>query len=171
MNESKRHSYFLLSLTFIFLLTVGQPATTHAQIPAGVVNTQNPKDLSLSPQETLKQFSVPDGFNVTLFAGEPHVAQPIAFTFDDRGRLWVAECFSHPKWKPTGNDRILIFEDTNGDGEFDKRTVFYDKANYLTGLVVGHGGVWVCNVPNLMFIPDRDGDDIPDGEPEIVLDG
>src|SRR5262249_38692382 len=94
--------------------------------------------------------------------------------FDDRGRLWVAECYSYPTWQKTGNegkDRILIFEDKDGDGRFDTCKVFYDKAVDVSGIEVGFGGVWLCSTPNLVFIPDRNGDDIPDGPPEIVLDG
>ncbi|MCH7728804.1 MAG: alpha-glucan family phosphorylase [Planctomycetes bacterium] len=137
-------------------------------LPEGIKNTQNPKDISLTPAESLKRITVGQGFHVTLFAGEPDVAQPIAMTFDDRGRLWVVENFSHPRWKPTGKDRIVIFEDTNHDGKFDKRKVFYDKGNYLTGIALGFGGVWICNVPNLMFIPDKNRDDVPDGDPITV---
>jgi putative membrane-bound dehydrogenase-like protein len=124
-----------------------------------------------SPAETVKGLIVPPGFSVTLFAGEPDLTQPIGFCFDDRGRLWVAENESYPNWKPDGHDRIVIYEDTDGDGHFDKRTVFYDKLNYLTGLEVGFGGVWVVSAPNLLFIPDKDGDDVPDGPPQVLLEG
>ncbi|MCH9022605.1 MAG: hypothetical protein IID32_07550 [Planctomycetes bacterium] len=113
----------------------------------------------------------PDGFNVTLFAGEPDVKQPIAIALDDRGRLWVAECYSYPNWSPTGNDRILIFEDTDHDGTFDTKKVFWDKGNYLTGFQLGFGGVWVASCPNLLFIPDKNQDDVPDGPPQVMLDG
>ena len=140
-------------------------------LPANVQNSQNPQDRPVTPLKSLAAIGVPEGFQVTLFAAEPTVAQPIAMTFDDRGRLWVAECFSHPVWKPTGGDRISILEDFDGDGRYDRRKIFWDQGNYLTGLAFGHGGVWICNTPNLMFIPDRDGDDQPDGEPVIVLDG
>jgi putative membrane-bound dehydrogenase-like protein len=68
-------------------------------------------------------------------------------------------------------DSILIFEDTDGDGKADKRTVFYDKLTFASGIAVGFGGVWVGAPPNLLFIPDRNHDDRPDGEPEKVLDG
>ncbi|MFP6618137.1 MAG: PVC-type heme-binding CxxCH protein, partial [Pirellulaceae bacterium] len=141
-------------------------------LPAGVKNSQNPADISLSPQQSLKRITVPDGFHVTLFAGEPDLRRPIAFDFDDRGRLWVVENYAHPKWnKENATDRILVFEDTNHDGEFDQRTVFWDKGRYLTGIAVGHGGVWIANTPELSFIPDRDGNDIPDAEPIVMLDG
>ncbi|MFT7644149.1 MAG: putative membrane-bound dehydrogenase-like protein [Pirellulaceae bacterium] len=149
--------------------TSGEDATLG--LPHGVTNSQNPKDVPLTPQQSLAKISVPAGFRVTLFAGEPHIAQPIAFTFDDRGRLWVAQCFSHPKWQPTGKDRILIFEDTDNDGQFDTRKVFWDQGNYISALQWGHGGVWVGNSPNLLFIPDADRDDQPDGPPQKLLDG
>ena len=114
---------------------------------------------------------VPHGFKVTLFAGEPDVQQPIGFCIDDRSRLWVAEAYNYPVHGTGSGDRIIILEDTDGDGSHDKRTVFYDKLNYVTGIEFGFGGVWVMSPPNFYFIPDRDGDDVPDGEPQILLDG
>jgi putative membrane-bound dehydrogenase-like protein len=132
------------------------------------------QDKPFPPAEAASHMTVPAGFKVTLFAGEPDLVQPIAFTFDDRGRLWVAECLSYPNWLPEGaegRDRILIFEDRAGNGHFDTCKVFSDKLANVTGLEVGFGGVWVCAVPNLLFIPDRDHDDKPDGPPEVVLDG
>src|ERR1700710_251578 len=130
------------------------------------------EDAPLSPADTVKALKVPPGFSVSLFAGEPDLVQPIGFCFDDRGRLWVAENLSYPNWKADGvGDRIVILEDTDGDGRFDKRTVFYDKLNYVTGLEVGFGGVWVVSAPSLLFIPDKDGDDKPDGPPVVLLDG
>ena len=117
--------------------------------------------------------TVPPGFKVTLFAGEPDVVQPIAMAIDDRGRLWVAEAYSYPMRVPDdeAKDRILIFEDTDGDGRFDTRKVFADNLNLVSGLEVGFGGVWVGAAPHFLFIPDRDGDDRPDGPPEVLLDG
>ena len=141
-------------------------------LPRGVVNTQDPDDVSLTPQESLARITVPDGFHVTLFAGEPDVRRPIAFDFDDRGRLWVVENYSHPEWKTdNATDRIIILEDTDHDGQFDERTIFWDQGRYLTGIAFGHGGVWIANTPELSFIPDRDRDDKPDSEPVVVLDG
>src|SRR5438270_939374 len=105
------------------------------------------QDRPLPPAAAAKAMTLPPGFAATLFAGEPDVVQPIAFAFDDRGRLWVAECYSYPKWHKDprdGKDRILIFEDTDGDGKFDKRTVFHDKLSNVSGIQLGFGGVWVC---------------------------
>jgi putative membrane-bound dehydrogenase-like protein len=143
--------------------------------PVGVRNTQKPEDTPLAPEEALRRISVPEGFHVTLFAGEPDVAQPISMSWDERGRLWVAECYSYEKssgpWKSPVHDRILIFEDTNGDGRFNTRKVFWDQAKNLTSVLPGFGGVWACSTPELIFLPDRDRDDIPDGEPVVLLDG
>ncbi|MEO6807563.1 MAG: PVC-type heme-binding CxxCH protein [Isosphaeraceae bacterium] len=127
----------------------------------------------LDPDAAAKAMTVPDGFAVTLFAGEPDVVQPIAFTIDDRDRLWVAEAYSYPRRVPDdqAKDRILIFEDTDGDGRFDSRKVFIDTLNLVSGLEVGFGGVWVGAAPELLFIPDRDLDDVPDGKPIVKLDG
>ncbi|HVX11184.1 MAG TPA: PVC-type heme-binding CxxCH protein [Pirellulales bacterium] len=127
----------------------------------------------LNPEEAAKAMTVPEGFRVTLFAGEPDVVQPIAQAIDDRGRLWVAEAYSYPQRVPAeqARDRILIFADEDGDGRFDSRKVFMEKLNLVSGLEIGFGGVWVGMAPHFMFIPDRDGDDVPDGEPEILLDG
>src|SRR5438067_467444 len=127
----------------------------------------------LPPSEAAQHMTLPEGFQATLFAGEPDVRQPIAFTFDDRGRLWVVECYSYPKWLTSGQgkDRLLIFEDKKGTGHFDSCKVFWDKGTNISGIQVGFGGVWVCAIPNLLFIPDRNGDDVPDGPPEVLLDG
>ena len=127
--------------------------------------------MPLSPEEAARTMTVPDGFRVTLFAGEPAVKQPIGFCIDDRGRLWVAEANNYPDKKAGRNDRIVILEDTDGDGRHDKRTVFYDKLEYVSGVEVGFGGVWVMSIPNFYFIPDKDGDGVPDGPPVVLLDG
>lgn len=125
----------------------------------------------LAPEEAARTMQVPEGFNVTLFAGEPDLTQPIGFCIDDRGRLWVAEAKNYPDKKAGKNDRILVFEDSDGDGRHDKRIVFYDKLEYVSGIEVGFGGVWVMSIPNFYFIPDEDYDGVPDGEPKVLLDG
>jgi putative membrane-bound dehydrogenase-like protein len=127
----------------------------------------------LGPEDAARAMTVPPGFKVTLFAGEPDVVQPIAMAIDDRGRLWIAEAYSYPRRVPQSQarDRILIFEDSDGDGRFDSRKVFADRLNLVSGLEVGFGGVWVGAAPEFYFIPDRDGDDRPDGPPQVLSDG
>jgi putative membrane-bound dehydrogenase-like protein len=145
--------------TIFFLLLFTAPLFADAPIPTS---------------QSAQKCTVPPGFQVTLFAGEPDVVQPIAFTFDAKGRMWVVENFSYPGWADqnnVGKDRIIILEDTNGDGKFDRKKIFYDKAANTSAIEVGHGGVWLGSTPNLVFIPDRDGDDKPDGPAEIKLDG
>jgi putative membrane-bound dehydrogenase-like protein len=136
-------------------------------------NTQAAGEHPLPPAEAAGRLSVPEGFQVTLAAAEPDVRQPIAIAFDDRGRLWVAESYSYngSKFTDEPHDRILIFEDTTGDGVLDRRTVFREGLTRLTGLQLGFGGVWITTPPTLSFIPDRNHDDSPDGEPITHLDG
>jgi len=127
-----------------------------------------------SPEEAAQRMTLPPGFKATLFAGEPDVVQPIAFAIDDRGRLWVAEAYTYPMRAKAGEgrDRILVFEDTDGDGKFNRRTVFMEKLNLVSGIEVGFGGVWVGAAPDFMFIPIADGDEPkPAGPPQILLDG
>ena len=116
---------------------------------------------------------LPAGFRVDVCASEPDVMQPIAMALDHRGRVWIAEAFEYPRRADgeAGQDRILIFEDTDGDNHFDRRTVFAEGLNLVSGLEVGFGGVWVGAAPYLLFIPDADADDRPDGPPVKLLDG
>ena len=127
----------------------------------------------LSGEEAARAMRVPAGFSVTLAASEPDVVRPIAFTLDDRGRLWVAEAHTYPVRAADGKgrDRILILEDTNGDGRLDSRKVFIENLNLVSGLELGFGGVWVGAAPNLLFIPVEQGTDRPAGPPQVLLDG
>jgi putative membrane-bound dehydrogenase-like protein len=137
------------------------------------INPGFAQDRPLPPGDAAQHMTLPPGFRATLFAGEPDVRQPIAFTFDDQGRLWVVECYSYPNWltRGQGHDRILIFEDKNGTGHFDSCKVFWDKGTNISGIQLGFGGVWVCAIPNFLFIPVRDGADAPAGPPRVLLDG
>ena len=135
------------------------------------VNTQAAGDAPPAAADLVRGITVPDGFRVELFAAEPDVSQPIAITTDARGRLWVVENYSYPEWRTEGTDRVLVFEDNDGDGRFDSRKVFLDGGRNLTGIALGHGGVWLTSPPELLFVPDRDRDDLPDGPAEPILDG
>lgn len=141
------------------------------QRPSGPPSPDVYKFAGLPPEKAAQVMTVPEGFDVKLFAGEPDVVQPIAMCLDDRGRVWVAEAYSYPIRRPEkeAKDRILIFEDTDGDGKFDKRTVFMEGLNLVSGLEVGFGGVWIGAAPNFLFVPMKD--DKPAGPPQILLDG
>jgi len=142
--------------------------------PAGSLTAADAyKYAGLPPEKAAAAMTVPEGFEVQLFAGEPDVRQPIAFCLDDRGRLWVAEAYSYPirRSEKEAKDRILIFEDSDGDGKFDKRTIFMEGLNLVSGLEVGFGGVWIGAAPYLMFVPVKPGEDKPAGKPQILLDG
>src|ERR1044071_8909907 len=124
-------------------------------------------------EETLTRMYLPEGFRAELVAAEPDIQQPVAFAFDERGRIWVAEAYSYPTRRPPGQglDKIVILEDRDGDGRFETRKVFAEGLNLVSGIEVGHGGVWLGAAPELLFIPDRNHDDVPDGPPEVLLDG
>jgi len=153
-----------------------RPAFPNEIVPSDV-STLPPMDVlpyaGLSGEEAAKAMTLPEGFKVTLAASEPDVVRPIAFTLDDRGRLWVAEAHTYPvrASEGQGKDRILILEDTNGDGRLDSRKVFVENLNLVSGIEVGFGGVWVGAAPYLMFIPIAEGTDRPAGPPQILLDG
>lgn len=129
----------------------------------------------LGPEEALARTKVPEGFAVDLIAAEPDVTQPIAMCFDARGRIWLLEGHTYPERAEgdhlAGKDRIVILEDGDADGTFESRKVFAENLNLASGIEVGFGGVYVGAAPYFLFYPDADGDDQPDGEPEILLDG
>lgn len=128
-----------------------------------------------SPQESLAKLELPPGFQATVFAAEPDVQNPIAMAWDARGRLWIAENYTYAESSKRFDlhlrDRILIFEDTDHDGRFDKRQVFTDDVQQLTSVEVGEGGVWAMCPPQLLFFPDRNKDGVPEGPAEVALDG
>jgi putative membrane-bound dehydrogenase-like protein len=136
------------------------------------------KDAAAMPMpaaEAAATMDVPAGFRVGVFAAEPDVQNPIAMSWDSRGRLWIAENHTYAerpiKMDARLRDRVLIFADRDGDGVSDERKVFLDDLQQLTSVEVGLGGVWLLCPPRLLFVPDRNGDDIPDGPAKVMLDG
>jgi putative membrane-bound dehydrogenase-like protein len=148
------------------------------------------------PDEAARRMALPEGFAAQVFASEPDIRQPVATCFDERGRLWVIEYLQYPNpaglkpvrvdvylrteydrvpepppHGPRGLDRVKILEDTDGDGRADKITTFVEGLNLASGLAVGHGGLFVAQAPYLLFYPDRNRDDRPDGDPEVLLKG
>ena len=140
-------------------------------------NTERASNKVMSAEAAAAGIRMPPDFHATSFASEPAVQQPISMTTDSRGRLWVVENYTYGQGRFLNvgldklRDRILILEDTDNDGRHDKRTVFWDGGQKLTSIVLGRGGIWVLALPELLFIPDANGDDVPDGEPEVILDG
>jgi putative membrane-bound dehydrogenase-like protein len=127
----------------------------------------------LSGIDAAKAMTPPKGFKISLAAAEPDIVRPISFTIDSRGRLWVVEGHTYPvrAAEGQGRDKILIFEDTNGDGTLDKRKVFAEGLNLVSGIEVGMGGVWLGAAPYLLFIPIDAKNDKPAGPPQKLLDG
>lgn len=150
----------------------------------------------LTPAQAVARMTLPPGFRVEVEASEPEIRQPVAACYDERGRLWVIEYLQYPvpaglkpvtvdvylrteydrvpeppPRGPRGADRIKILEDTDGDGRLDKVTTFVEGLNLASGLAVGHDGLFVAQAPYLLFYPDRNRDDVPDGDPEVLLTG
>lgn len=137
-------------------------------------NFKNPVNI-LPPEEAIKKFTLAEGYEVNLFASEvefPDLENPVNFTFDAKGRLWVATMPSYPQYQPPNkpDDKLLIFEDTDGDGKADKQSVFADGLHLPTGFEVGDGGAYVAQEPNLVHLVDTDGDDKAD-QRNIVMGG
>jgi putative heme-binding domain-containing protein len=121
--------------------------------------------------EAVKAMTVPPGFTVEIVAAEPDIVNPVAMTFDERGRAWITESLEYPRRRAgPGRDRIKVLEDSDGDGRADRITVFADGLNIPSGIAVGHGGVWVANSPDILFLQDRDGDGKADFR-EVVATG
>ncbi len=138
-------------------------------LAAGTQLTEGPQAMASTPAlpaaEAQKRFTVPAGFEVRLFAAEPQIVNPVAMTWDERGRLWVVELYQYPKKAPPGEkgkDRIKILEDTDNDGRADKVTMFADGLNLATGIARYRGGVLVGQAPDLLYLEDTNGDDIAD---------
>jgi putative membrane-bound dehydrogenase-like protein len=130
----------------------------------------------LTPADAVAAMTLANGFAVNTWAAEPTIAQPMAFAWDDRGRLWVAENHDYETrgrgFSNAGTSRIVILEDTNQDGVADRRTIFMEGIVFPSALAVGFDGVFVGAPPNLLFVPDRDRDDKADvAEIEVRLTG
>lgn len=164
--------------------------------PFATVIRREAQQEALTPRQSMDHFKVPDDLQVDLVLAEPLVSQPLFMNFDERGRLWVMQYLQYPEpaglkllskdqfWRAVydkmpeppplgmkGKDKITIHEDTDGDGVYDKHKTFIDGLNIATSFVQGRGGLWVLNPPYLLFYPDKDGDDVPDGDPEVHLSG
>ncbi|QDV48220.1 PVC-type heme-binding CxxCH protein [Gimesia fumaroli] len=183
-------------LFLLATITLTLPLMIIAQAAPPVPPPKNTGGEFFSPADSLKQFTVPDDLKIEQVLAEPYVKQPIFQNFDERGRMWVINYLQYPypeglrilskdkhhrsvydkvplppPHHEKGADKITIHEDTNGDGKYDKLKTFVDGLNIASSFVKGRGGVWVLNPPYLLFYPDQDNDDVPDGDPVVHLEG
>jgi putative heme-binding domain-containing protein len=173
--------------------TQGQTGTGLGAPAAGQAPRQTEP---LSPSESAARFKVVDDLQIDQVRTEPEVRQPVFLNFDERGRMWVVEYLQYPFpaglkmlshdsfWRAVydkvppppphqfvGADKIRIYEDVDGSGRFTRSKTFVEGLNITTAVTKGRGGVWVLNPPYLLFYPDKNNDDIPDGDPEVKLSG
>ncbi|YCM42846.1 PVC-type heme-binding CxxCH protein [Verrucomicrobiaceae bacterium 227] len=158
------------------LLALAFLTTAHADDFPEIYNSE--KDQSAnppSPKEAAASFQVPEGFQTTVFAAEPDVQNPIAMAWDHKGRMWVAENYTYAerskRFDLNLRDRLIILEDKDHDGHAETRKVFADNLQMLTSIETTPDGIYVTCPPQLLFIPDKNHDDIPDSEPQVILDG
>ena len=167
-----------------------------AQVVLDSLKRLNPDDRPRSPAESLGRMDIPDDLTLELAVGEPAVRQPLSMKWDALGRLWVLQYLQYPdpaglkmvsrdkylravydKVPPPpphhfpGRDKVTIHEDTNGDGRYDQHKTFVEGLSLATSFAIGRGGVFVLNPPYLLFYPDRDRDDVPDSDPQVLLEG
>src|SRR5262245_24884303 len=163
-------------------LLLGFPVAAHSQ--------------GFKPDEALQRMQLPDGFTAKLVACEPMIRQPLSVSFDEKGRMWVLQYLQYPNpaglkpvkqdqylrtvWDrvpeppphgPKGADRITILTEPDANGRYQKSRDFVTGLNLATGFCIGHGGVYVVQPPYLLFYPDKDGDEVPDADPEVLLKG
>ena len=124
--------------------------------------------------EQQKMFKLADGYEIQLVASEeqfPELANPVSLNFDNKGRLWVTTMQSYPHWQPKTklNDKVIILEDEDGDGDADKCTVFAEGLHQPTGFEIGHGGAYVAEQPDIIFLKDTDGDDVADVRERVLF--
>ncbi|MFN9437855.1 MAG: PVC-type heme-binding CxxCH protein [Planctomycetota bacterium] len=159
-----------VALATLFLSgAIGFVNGAHAQEEFIPRRQSKPPGPPLSPAEALAKMQVPEGFRVELVASEPDILNPVAMAYDDAGRIYVTESFEYPRQEAgPGRDRIKILEDTDRDGRVDRVKIFAEGLNIPSGIAVGHGGVWVANAPDILFLEDTNGDDVADKSTVIV---
>ena len=175
---SRPHSINIYALGVLWAFVFGtfvSPTRADDDFPT-IVNNEADTDAEPMPaSESAATMRLPSGFQAKVFASEPQVQNPIAMAWDTAGRLWVAENYTYSDrsqhFDLSMRDRVITLRDTDGDGHADERHVFTDKVQMLTSVEVGHGGVWLMCPPQLLFIPDRDANGVPDGPPQVMLDG
>ena len=141
-----------------------------------IAQEEGKKEKFLNPQEAVDNMTIKDGYNVNAWASEPMITQPMAFCWDDKGRLWIAENRDYETRRTgfanDGNSRILILEDTDGDGKADDIKVYLEGIPFPSAIAVGFDGLFLGAPPHLLFVPDKDQDDVGEmDDVEILLTG
>jgi putative membrane-bound dehydrogenase-like protein len=166
---------FMLFAPLVFIILFAGDRGPAAQQPKKEViphGQSEPPGPPLSPAEAIKKMQVPPGFHVELVAAEPDIVNPVAMTFDEKGRIWITESIEYPRHSAgPGKDRVKLLESTKGDGKYDKVTTVIEGLNIPSGIAVGHGGVWVANSPDILFYPFEDRDAPKLGKPQLVVTG
>ena len=164
-----KNPIFPLSLVLFTLLIYACTPEKKALPALSYTGTEPRVQVPLSPEESQQHIQLPEGFTASLFASEPEIINPIAFTWDERGRLWVVQSqdYPHELENEVGGDRITICEDTDGDGKADKFTDFATKQSLTTGLIKVKGGLIVAQAPEMFFLEDTDGDDKMDKQTKM----
>ena len=174
MPSARLFSSFMIALALALVAAEPMDKAAVGTFPQPT-NSEKAPHAALPPAESIRQLQLPEGFKATVFAAEPDIQQPIAFTFDARGRLWVAEGYTYAdqalNYDLKLKDRILIFEDADNNGVYDTRKVFWEGAQRLTGLEIGFDGVYALTLPELIYLPDLNHDDKPDSAGVVLLDG
>ena len=139
-------SFVVAGSLLVAALLVAAPAAAQSAPKAKAQVIPHHQDLppgpALSPQEAIAKMTVPEGFTVELVASEPEIVNPVAMTFDERGRIWITESLEYPRKQPgAGRDRIKVLEDTDGDGKADKFSIFAEGLNIPSGIAVGEKAV------------------------------
>ncbi len=170
--------------------------TRYVLCTAAIVAGGSALGQGFTPEEAVKRMQLPPGFTAKIVACEPMIRQPISIEFDNRGRLWVLQYLQYPNpaglkavkqdeylrtvWDrvpepppkgPKGADRITICYDPDENGRYRKSKDFVSGLNLATGFCIGQGGVYVVQPPYLLFYPDKNNDDVPDGDPEVLVSG
>jgi putative membrane-bound dehydrogenase-like protein len=166
---------FLIESTFLLIAGL-MPLSSLAQETTPIYNSEVDRDaIPLAPEDAAATMQVPAGFRVNVFSSEPEVQNPIAMTWDRRGRLWIAENYTYAERSQRFDlglrDRVVVLEDADQDGIAERHTIFTDQVQMLTSVEIGYGGVWLMCPPQLLFVPDADRNDVPDGPAVVVLDG
>lgn len=167
MRTRLSQAIVFIALAFVVPGVSGQQAKPQLIPHAQDKPPNDPRD----PQTAAKMMTVPEGFSVEVVAAEPDIVNPVAMAIDDRGRFWITESLEYPRREPgLGRDRVKVLEDTDGDGKADRFTVFLSGLNIPSGIAVGHGGVWIANAPDILFVQDTDGDGKADKQ-EVIVTG